>query len=75
MSAGVTQSETLDYFGVVPVCGCLTAWMSGSHSTPREVREFYANMAKTGRDVRRMALTEENRARLAKCPHGKADPS
>ena len=59
----------LDYFGVKPECGCLTAWMSDDHCTPAEVRKFYADMAKTGREVRRMELTDENRAKLNRCSH------
>lgn len=66
------KTLALDYFGVRPECGCLTAWMAGDrYSTPAEVRRFYREMANTGREVRRLPLTDENRAKLGTCPHGR----
>lgn len=62
----------LDYFGVNVGCGCLTAWMSSDNSTKAEVRKFYADMAKTGREVRRMELTDETRSKLMRCSHGES---
>ncbi len=47
----MTAAVSVDYFGVKS-CGCVTAWASGKHSTPREVRDFYRSMADTGREVR-----------------------
>lgn len=65
----------LDFFGVRPVCGCVTAWMSGDDNTPAEIEEFYLDMARTGREVRRMPLTKETRWALGDCKHISQDPS
>ena len=59
----------LDYFGVQPECGCVTAWCSATFSSPKDVRDFYKSMADTGREVRRMEFTEELRQKLDRCPH------
>jgi hypothetical protein len=50
-------------------CGCITAWMDIEHSTKKEVREFYAEMATTGREVRRVSL-DDIRDRIGRCEHG-----
>ena len=63
------SSASLDYFGVHPECGCVSAWMSAVHSTDKEIRQFYAEMASSDREVRRMALTDELRAKLDRCSH------
>ena len=59
----------LDYFGVHPECGCISAWMSAGYSTQAQIRDFYRSMADTGREVRRMEFTEDLRARIDRCPH------
>jgi hypothetical protein len=60
----------LDYFGIRPECGCVSAWMAaGKHASPAEVRRFYRDMANSGREVRRMELTDEMRQKLTMCPH------
>jgi hypothetical protein len=50
-------------------CGCATAWMSLEHATKREVREFYRDMADTGRDVRSVRL-DDVRDQICRCEHG-----
>lgn len=67
--------ERSDYWGIRPSCGCITAWMAGDGVTPAEVREFYRNMADTGREVRRMAFTEELRHKIVRCQHRESEPS
>jgi len=67
-------SEQLDYFGIRPECGCVTAWMAGDDATPEEIREFYRDMADTGRSIHRAPLTDEMRAKICRCPHLKAKP-
>jgi hypothetical protein len=61
----------MDYFGVRQPCGCITAWISADHSTEREIREFYAEMAKTGREVRRAPLDGPDglRWQMSSCEH------
>lgn len=51
-------------------CGCVTAWCSLDHSTKREIAKFYSDMAKTGREVRRVRL-DDVRERLERlgCKH------
>lgn len=59
----------LDYVGVRPECGCITAWLSGTHATPQEIDDFERQMHRTGREVRR----ERYGPRLADvCPHRQA---
>jgi hypothetical protein len=62
-------SARLDYFGVGVPCGCISAWMSSRHCTPAEIEQFHAEMAATGRVVKRMELTEDLRSRIVRCPH------
>jgi hypothetical protein len=61
------SSSDLDYFGVRPTCGCVTAWMSVV-STEDEVADFARRMRESGRDVIRGTL-EEQRGKLTYCPH------
>jgi hypothetical protein len=63
------MNERLDYFGVNTGCGCITAWMSSDGVTRADISEFYANMAKTDREVRRMEFTEELRQKINRCSH------
>ena len=62
------MSDRLDYVGVRPGCGCVTAWLSADHADEREVREFYAEMAKSGREVRFMSL-DDVREKIGSCAH------
>lgn len=59
--------------GVRP-CGCITSAMAVStdpryRTTEKDVRDFYADMARTGREVRWID-TEEIRAQMGPCLHG-----
>jgi hypothetical protein len=56
-------------------CGCITAALSvrggtdwGPSTTEKDVREFYVEMAKSGREVVWLD-NEEIRARWGICPH------
>lgn len=60
------MSSGLDFWGVRPECGCVTAWLSGDDAEPDEIKDFYVNMATTGREVRRLPF---DRSRLKICPH------
>lgn len=39
-------------------CGCITAYCSIEHSTKREQRQFYGEMAQSNREVRRVRLDD-----------------
>lgn len=52
MSATTNEAQQADSLIGVRDCGCITAWMSLEHSTKREVKEFYGEMASSGREVR-----------------------
>ena len=59
----------LDYFGVNPRCGCVTAWLSEDHATEADVRDFSQRMNDGGRVVHRGVLTDEMRRKLGPCDH------
>lgn len=61
------RGSALDYFGVRPSCGCVTAWMTAV-STEDEIAEFAQNMRTSGRDVIR-GTREQYMDRLDTCPH------
>lgn len=65
------QSERLDYFGVRPACGCITAWHIGI-AAEDEVAEFARRMRASGRDVIRAPL-EQYKGQLGRCPHQGAE--
>jgi len=52
--------------GVRP-CGCVTAWCSRA-SAPEDIRDFYREMADSGRRVEITDLETAKRL-LGKCPH------
>lgn len=65
--------------GVRP-CGCITAAMSidgpagtedWAYATEKDVREFYVDMAKSGREVRWMDADELRSSLTFKCPHAR----
>lgn len=68
-----TRGGHLDYFGVRPACGCITAWLA-VESTSEEVAEFARRMRESGRDVIRGTL-DEYHGRLDRCPHWDGLPS
>jgi hypothetical protein len=54
--------------GVRPACGCISAWLSLTHSTEAEVASFHRKMEASGREVREANL-EDIRDKLDRCPH------
>lgn len=67
-SAGQTAPPACDSLIGVRSCGCVTAWMSLEDASKRDIREFYAGMANTDREVRRVNL-EDVRGLIGRCEH------
>jgi hypothetical protein len=56
-------------FAGVRECGCVTAALSAEWATQTDVREFYREMADSGREVRRMSTVELRQKLTLSCPH------
>ena len=67
-----SRDMTSDSLIGVRDCGCVTAWMAVKNATPKEIRDFYAEMARSGREVRKANLIDVH-DKIGRCScHGEA---